>query len=551
MIRQFQTGELLKQNRYRIDAKYHEGGQAFVYLATDLKASETVIIKQNKENEAGYRNAINQEREVLMNLKHPFLPRVYDFFAELEFTFLVMSYIVGEDLDFLVANKKTPFSAVEVIPWIAQLLEILAELQEQVSLVHGDIKPKNVRLGRDGNIYLLDFGLTTKVGDRNAFVIGTSPNYSSPEQFRDDILTQASDVYSLGATAYYLLTRTPPADANVRQKNIQDNLTDPLIPIRKINPEIPVKLAELIEIALSVERVNRPQNAKEMSLWLQRVLETNVYERLDETETQITLRDGTRINIPITPKFSEIPTEKMDFQNKAFFNNSPPTAQFFTQDATVEALQLIQLIQENSSIVQNVAHIIAKVIDSSPEKRKNIVSQFSGHISTYSATEISVVTNFLNKLANHSICDAKIQQQLRHLLQEIGVSNLAKPKPDIHKEISVESPEVKEKIEKINYNIFVRLVQGVLVSLPVFSFFAGAFNEWISMVPSGAFVFLWIILAIIPLFVFFALTKGNNRKNLFRLLLAWELIVYLLSFLFGIFLGGVMILMILKLVGMI
>ena len=154
-----ETGKVL-QNRYRIDKQIGQGGMGAVYVATDERFHSTVAIKQTLCMDDNYRKAIEREARLLNSLKHTALPRVSDHFLEDAEQYLVMEYIPGEDLAFLLERDKRPFPVEQVVKWADQLLDALDFLHNQENpVIHRDIKPQNLKITARGQIILLDFGL--------------------------------------------------------------------------------------------------------------------------------------------------------------------------------------------------------------------------------------------------------------------------------------------------------------------------------------------------------------------------------------------------------
>ena len=215
-------GTLLNSGRYCIDTVLGEGGFGVVYLARHLDLEALVAIKATTDTSDAARQAFLDEARLLSRLRHPHLPRVTDYFIEGHQPCLVMDYIPGKDLEQILRERGTPLNEAEVRVWATQVLEALVYLHSQnPPVIHRDIKPGNIRLAENGNIYLVDFGIA-KLGDETTrtqrAARAISPPFSPPEQYggveRTDV---RSDIYAFGATLYALLTRTLPPDVPSRQ----------------------------------------------------------------------------------------------------------------------------------------------------------------------------------------------------------------------------------------------------------------------------------------------------------------------------------------------
>ena len=247
-----ETGKLLQQ-RYRIEKQIGQGGMGAVYVATDERFGSTVAIKETLFMDDNYRKAIEREARLLNSLKHIALPRVTDHFLEENVQFLVMEYISGEDLAHKLEEGSRPFPVEQVLTWADQLLDALDFLHNQVNpVIHRDIKPQNLKVTPKGQIILLDFGLAkgnpTDAGHQTAAksIFGYSRNYASLEQIQGTGTDPRSDLYSLAATLYHLLTNRPPEDALTRAMAVLSHQPDPLVPANRIVPEIPAGVAGVL-----------------------------------------------------------------------------------------------------------------------------------------------------------------------------------------------------------------------------------------------------------------------------------------------------------------
>jgi serine/threonine protein kinase len=264
-----ETGKLLQQ-RYRIEKQIGQGGMGAVYIATDERFGSTVAIKETLFMDDNYRKAIEREARLLNSLKHVALPRVSDHFLEDNVQFLVMEYIPGEDLSHMLESGTT-FEVDSVLKWADQLLDALEFLHSQsIPVIHRDIKPQNLKLTARDQIILLDFGLAkgnpTDAGHQTAAksIFGYSRNYASLEQIQGTGTDPRSDLYSLAATLYHLLTGAPPEDALTRAMAVLSNRPDPLRPATLVRPQIPRGVAGILQNALSLNADDRPPTANAM-----------------------------------------------------------------------------------------------------------------------------------------------------------------------------------------------------------------------------------------------------------------------------------------------
>ncbi|MCX7640372.1 MAG: serine/threonine protein kinase [Pyrinomonadaceae bacterium] len=260
------------QGRYLIVSLIGSGGMGEVYLAVDQRLGNKVAIKRAFfGDEERLAQAFEREAKILAQLKHPNLPKVIDHFEEGGAKYLVMEYIAGSDLARMVKENGKPFTLDWVLFWADQLLEVLNYLHSQrPPIIHRDIKPQNLKLTPDNNVVLLDFGLAKfSVGEKtrvssDGSTIAYTPSYAPIEQIRRSGTTERSDIYSLSATIYFLLTAQNPIDSVTRADRLLNNLPDPIEPINKLNPEVPEEISDVIMRGMSVASNLRYDSAKEM-----------------------------------------------------------------------------------------------------------------------------------------------------------------------------------------------------------------------------------------------------------------------------------------------
>lgn len=180
------TGAVL-ENTYEIIGEIGAGGGGVVFRARHLRLQTDVVVKKIKDEVRGKINS-RQEADILKKLKHPCLPRVYDFIETEDGVFTVMDFIEGEDLDTAVKTHGR-FSDKQVRKWAEQLGSALDYLHSQKPpIIHSDIKPANVMLTKEGDVCLIDFNISLAMGGTMESAVGISVGFSPPEQYRDPAL---------------------------------------------------------------------------------------------------------------------------------------------------------------------------------------------------------------------------------------------------------------------------------------------------------------------------------------------------------------------------
>lgn len=266
-----------------------------VYEAIDERLDTAVALKETFFADERLRKQFEREARLLARLHHPALPRVSDHFSEGEGQFLVMQYIAGDDLSEMMTQRRGPFPAEQVLTWADQLLDALDYLHTQdPQIVHRDIKPQNLKLTARGQIILLDFGLAKgQAGEISrvttaASIFGYTPNYAPLEQIQGLGTDARSDLYSLAATTYHLLTGTKPPDALTRAAALVNGQPDPLLPATELNPSVAPEVSAVLQQAMAQNREQRFANAAEMRKALHRTEQTSTV--INRAEAQTILR---------------------------------------------------------------------------------------------------------------------------------------------------------------------------------------------------------------------------------------------------------------------
>ncbi|MGM9998453.1 MAG: bifunctional serine/threonine-protein kinase/ABC transporter substrate-binding protein [Candidatus Bruticola sp.] len=239
------------QGRYKVVGLLGRGGFGAVYRVTDLRLpGKFWALKElhfpDKSQLAEAKRSFEREARLLSSLIHRSLPVIVDFFSEGESTFLLMEEIKGCNLAQLVEENGQP-SEVEALRWGLEIARVLEYLHsQQPPIIFRDLKPENVMISSDGHVKLIDFGLArffdpTKKRDTSA--VG-SVGYAPPEVWEDSSQTDArSDIYSFGATLYFVLTGKPPSPVYGRHQlspycpNINPNFAKLVLRCMQVNPD--------------------------------------------------------------------------------------------------------------------------------------------------------------------------------------------------------------------------------------------------------------------------------------------------------------------------
>jgi len=313
----------LIQNRYLIVHLIGKGGMGEVYLAVDQRLGSAIALKRTFfSDDVTLGHAFEREARTLARLRHPVLPKVSDHFTEEGTQYLVMEHISGEDISKRLESNQKPFPLSWVLFWADQLLDALNYLHShEPPIVHRDIKPQNLKLTDENHIILLDFGLSkNSVGETRVTtagsIVGYTPHYAPMEQIRGTGTDARSDIYSLSATLYQILTGNVPPDALTRADSLINGLPDPITPINELNPEVSKAVSDVIIKGMTISQEQRYKTAREMQkalrdayAQLQTDMSANTVAFNNQGQSEITQLQQETAQISNVPPISQTPPQ--------------------------------------------------------------------------------------------------------------------------------------------------------------------------------------------------------------------------------------------------
>jgi serine/threonine-protein kinase len=263
---------------YKFLGKLGAGAMAIVYKARQLSLDRTVAIKilphRFSEN-PDYVQRFYKEGKAAAKLNHNNIVAAYDVGEAGGYHYFVMEYVEGKTLYEDMAKGKI-FSEEEAINIITQVARALAHAHAR-NLIHRDVKPKNIMITPAGIVKLADLGLARDASDvqlaksEAGKAFGT-PYYIAPEQIRGEMdLDARSDIYSLGATFYHMVTGRVPFEATTPPEVMKKHLKEPLIPPDHINTLLSAGVSEVIEVMMAKKKEDRYTSAEELMMDLDAV----------------------------------------------------------------------------------------------------------------------------------------------------------------------------------------------------------------------------------------------------------------------------------------
>ena len=301
--RKIEKGVVL-DNRYEIEKIIEKGGMGAVYRALDRRLDNICAVKEMMDNfdNLDHRDyaieKFKSEALILSKLRHPNIPRVWDYFIEEEKYYLVMDFVQGTNLHEILYSKPEQYlTEDEVIDWGSQICDVLSYLHKHdPPIIYRDIKPANIMITSDNRAVLIDFGIARIFKPKvTGTMIGTQ-GYSPPEQYRGKT-DPRSDIYALGATMHHLVSGKDP----------QQDAPFSFVPIKELADHISDRLAAIIDKCLEFDMEDRFESAEQLRQALNGEIEVIPHEAhsFDPDNIELPELDFDEVPVPrppITPK---------------------------------------------------------------------------------------------------------------------------------------------------------------------------------------------------------------------------------------------------------
>ena len=270
------VGDTVLNGKYEVIKNIYNSGMANVYLVQDNTLSKHWCMKEIRKSEAG-RNDVEyysllQEANIMKSLNHSNIPRIVTIEEEGDSIFIIMDYVDGMSIRDWMMRSKTGNGRVPqevAVTWMKQICQVMIYLHNRkYPIFYRDMKPDNVMIQSDGNIKLLDFGVSVVIKEKGQKIknpLGTK-GYAAPEQKRKgNVCDLRSDIYAMGKTLYYMLTGINP---NMVPEEKQR-------PIREVDSSISVGLEKIVVKCCQPNPDDRYQSCEELMYDLQN------YSKLD------------------------------------------------------------------------------------------------------------------------------------------------------------------------------------------------------------------------------------------------------------------------------
>jgi Protein kinase domain len=260
---------------YRIDGALGEGGMGTVYRATQLSLDRVVALKvltTQLSSDPAFRERFRREGLVQAALEHPHIVTVFEAGEADQGLFLAMQMIEGPTLKELIRSGELGNRrALRLLTQVAEALDAA----HSKGLIHRDVKPQNVLVGKGEHAYLADFGLTRASDDARMTATGLfvgTIDYISPEQARGESATASSDVYALAAVLFECLTGNVPYVRANEERVLLAHLSEDPPRVTESRGDLPKALDQVIAQGMAKDPAERPASARELMLNARRAL---------------------------------------------------------------------------------------------------------------------------------------------------------------------------------------------------------------------------------------------------------------------------------------
>ncbi len=321
--------------RYEVSSELGQGAMGVVYKAKDPLidrevALKTINLSLAQEEREEFEGRFYQEAKAAGRLSHPNIVTIFDVGRSEDIAYIAMEYLHGRELrDILNDNKTLPVD--QVIDITSQVALGLAYAHEH-GIVHRDVKPSNVMVGRDGHVKITDFGIarmaSAAVRTQTGMVLG-SPKYMSPEQVMGRLTDQRSDIFSLGVMLYEMLTGQAPFQGENINAIMYQTLNSIASPPSSLNSAVPEMLNFIVAKALAKDLDSRYQNARDLANDLRAC--RNVMPREEKNSLGSSLRADANSNFSETA----IPSDGLSEDQTAPMAALTLSASFDSTEATM------------------------------------------------------------------------------------------------------------------------------------------------------------------------------------------------------------------------
>ncbi|MBI1374408.1 MAG: protein kinase [Phycisphaera sp.] len=376
----FREGDEL--GKFRILRLLGRGGMGAVYEALDTKLQREVALKippPDVIDDEEARERFVREARLAARLHHPNAVTVFDVYDEGDVIFIAMELVRGHNAGALIKQSgRLPVD--EAVRLITDACRALSTAHK-AGLIHRDIKPGNILIADDGAVKMADFGLAKDTRPDNVTltvtdaVLGT-PKYMSPEQCRSQVVDARSDLYSLGATFYTLLTGKAPYDRSSPLQYLYAHCNDPVPDPRVLRPELPERCARIVYKAMAKAPADRYQTADTMLADLQ------AWDSIDVDHSTADLSMDDLVSVSMAPLDTKFDVEKIASSSRGLSSSSGDSQRSRPAERRrVTVLQCDCDVYESEAFIESLdADDQMEILDRFQELAESVIAEFDGTV---------------------------------------------------------------------------------------------------------------------------------------------------------------------------
>ena len=273
--------DLKTVGRYEIQSKLGQGASGVVFKGFDPYIKRNVAIKLTRPNSDRARERFFREAQYAGRLSHPNLVMIYDVGMQDGFCYFAMEYVSGSTLEtFCHKDHLLPVSkAVEIIFKVCDAIDYA----HSQGIIHRDLKPQNIMLDRGANPKITDFGIAQMTEVTSEMGVWGTPSYMAPEQLKEDAISNASDIFSLGCVLYELLTGEKAFPGRNNFQIMYKITNENPAPLSQLRPDLPALIAEIVNKTLSKDPKDRYQTGRDLAYDLRVALRGLTNVAIDDT----------------------------------------------------------------------------------------------------------------------------------------------------------------------------------------------------------------------------------------------------------------------------
>ena len=263
-------GDLKTIGRYEIGERLGQGASGVVFKGFDPYIKRPVAIKLTRPGSERARERFFREAQYAGRLSHPNLVMIYDVGIQDALCYFTMAYVNGSTLEKF-CHKDHLLPVAKVVEIIFKVCDAI-DYAHREGIIHRDIKPQNIMLDEHGDPKIADFGIAQMTESTSEMGVWGTPSYMAPEQLKEEAVSNASDIFSLGCVLYELLTGVQAFSGRNNFQIMYKIINEEPAPLRQVRPELPVPIETIVCKTMAKDPRDRYQSGRDLAYDLRAAL---------------------------------------------------------------------------------------------------------------------------------------------------------------------------------------------------------------------------------------------------------------------------------------